>query len=222
MEQFTATLKRKVGPFPIGVWLIIIVVGVGLGLLLRRRFSSSEPGDDGSGMVEPSDPQSTALGLSGPVSGGAAPGNAPVTITRTELVETVDREVLDDLFGRLEGIQGDIAELPRVQQVGTDDPSTPDPDPDPAPSQPSGSKSKPVDPLQQYRAAVISAYQTEGVDPPNTGTIARIALEVQQGRSIQDLRRSIRNNEKRQGRRTVAESRAYWSKKTDKAGVPGV
>lgn len=127
MEQLKATLSRRIGPFTVGVWLIVVVVGVGVGLLVRRRLGTSTA--DVSGSAEP---------LDGPVEGGpgtfpsgpsgiAGQGGAPVTITRTELVETVDREVVSNLFDRLESIEGRVVELPRLVRVGSDQPvsSTP-------------------------------------------------------------------------------------------------
>jgi hypothetical protein len=210
VDKIKVTLSRRIGPFPLGIWIVIVVVGVSLGLILRKRFAGRS--DDGSGSVEPAFPQD---GLTGPVSGGSNPGFAPVTVTRTELVETVDREALQDL----------VDEIKRFVKVGTDTPVTPGAGQGDGPGrqvETPGVKAKPVDPLASFRSAVINAYQTEGVDPPASSSIARIALEVQQGRSIQHLRSSIRKNEAAQGRTTAAQSRAYWSKQTDKAGVPGV
>jgi hypothetical protein len=205
MDKIKVTLSRRIGPFPLGIWIVIVVVGVGLGLMLRKRFASR--GDEGSGSVEPAFDDG---GMTGPISGGSVSGFAPVTVTRTELVETVDREALGDL----------VKEVKRVVAIGSDTPVAPG-GPVRQPET-SGSKSTPTDPLASFRKAVIGAYQAEGVDPPDTTTLARITLEVQQGRQIASLRKSIRNNEAAQGRTTVAQSRAYWSKKTDKAGVPGV
>jgi hypothetical protein len=207
MDKIKVTLSRRIGPFSLGIWIVIVVVGVGLGLMLRKRFASR--GDEESGSVEPAFDDG---GMTGPISGGSASGFAPITVTRTELVETVDRSV--------DPVKETVSEIKRLAKVGADVPS--------APSAPTrrvetpGTRSTPADPLASFRSAVINAYQTEGVDPPSTTTIARIALEVQQGRSVAHLRQSIRRNEAAQGRMTAAQSRAYWSTKTDKAGVPGV
>jgi len=41
MEQFKATLRRKVGPFTVGAWLLVVVAGVALGLMVKRAMGTA-------------------------------------------------------------------------------------------------------------------------------------------------------------------------------------
>lgn len=209
MEKIRVTLSRRIGPFPLGIWIVIVVVGVSLGLLLRRRFGV--PGDeDTSGLAEPAFDDSALPGAtgpisSGPVSGGTTPGFAPITVTQVKEVPVVDRNVLLDL----------IEEVERITKIGVDKPViTPRPIPPfrPAPK-PAKPKQKPVDALRTFRSAVIGAYKAEGVSPPsNQDRINRIAAELRdRSRTVASLRRDIRTNERRAGRPTVAASRKYWN-----------
>lgn len=117
MDRIKVTLSRKVGPFSIGVWLFVIVAGVGLGLAMKRGFGRSN--EDTSGSVPDQGTGTDSEGFT-PGSGISGQGNAPVTITRTELVDTVDREVLDDIFKRFEDIEGAVKERNRETRVGVD------------------------------------------------------------------------------------------------------
>lgn len=65
MEKLTATLRRKVGPWPIGVWLLIIAGGAALGLWWTRR----QQADAGPEFTEPdlSDDPNTDLYGAGPL-----------------------------------------------------------------------------------------------------------------------------------------------------------
>lgn len=124
MEQLTATLRRKVGPFSVGVWLLIIVAGVGLGFLIRRRVGVSKA--DTSGSVEPAMIARGPIGLGlGPDTPGAIiGGSAPATISRSRSLDTVDRSVIDSIFDRFDDLQGNIREIPRKVLVSVDQPVT--------------------------------------------------------------------------------------------------
>lgn len=51
MNKVKELLKKKVGPFPVGVWLLILAGGTVVGLLLRSRTSSTEEDTAGSVLV---------------------------------------------------------------------------------------------------------------------------------------------------------------------------
>ncbi len=44
MDELKATLSRKVGPFPVGVWIIIITAGGGIGFLVRKPCAGDTEG----------------------------------------------------------------------------------------------------------------------------------------------------------------------------------
>jgi hypothetical protein len=164
MDRIKVTLSRKVGPFSVGVWLFVIVAGVGLGLAMRRGFGRSNA--DTSGSVPD---QGTGVDAEGfaPGSGISGQGNAPVTITRTELVDTVDREVIDDIFKRFEDLEGSIKERNRETRVGLD----PVPIVLPMP--------KVVDDRAKVRSEFIALF---GVPPMESETTARWLRRIEAGR----------------------------------------
>lgn len=47
MADVSSMFKKKIGPLPAGVWLLIIVAGVGVGLYIKRRAVPDE-GEAGS------------------------------------------------------------------------------------------------------------------------------------------------------------------------------
>jgi LysM repeat protein len=118
--KLKASLGRKVGPFTVGVWLIILVAGVGIGLLVRRRFGT---GVDKSGLAtEGAADQGFPLAGGVNTPGAIVTGFAPRTITVPDPGSTdVDRTV----------DQGGIVEVPRPQTTGTDQiaPAAPAPKP---------------------------------------------------------------------------------------------
>jgi hypothetical protein len=148
MDRIKVTLSRKIGPFSVGVWLFVIVAGIGLGLAMRRGFGRSN--EDTSGSVPDQGTGTDSEGFT-PGSGIGGQGNAPVTITRTELVDTFDREVRDDLFKRLEDIEtGIIEERERQAKVGTDPIPVPLPMPKPTPAPKTPAPSTPAPTGQKY------------------------------------------------------------------------
>ncbi len=63
--------KREVGPFPVGVWLVIIVVGAGAGIVINRSIGST---DEEEVVLEPEagrDPFSAGVGVPRPAYSGA-------------------------------------------------------------------------------------------------------------------------------------------------------
>jgi hypothetical protein len=203
MADIKVTLQKKVGPFKLWQWLIVAVVGIGMGLVIRKRL--------GQGKV---DTQPETLYTGEPVEGlEATQGSVGQTGQlidwgSSQAVLQSENRILDELERQFDEL-GDIftpivtrqetVTVPRYQGdgVSTKLPTVNLPMP------------KIVDDLASYRTAVIDAYRTEGVRPPNPPTIERIALEVKKGRKIAALRKDIRRNEAKQGRKTVAESRAY-------------
>jgi len=67
-------LKRQVGPFPVGVWLLIITAGVGIGVVVNRRIGTV----DEEPILEPDTGRDEYLGGTG----GAQPALAGPTYLR--------------------------------------------------------------------------------------------------------------------------------------------
>jgi nucleoid-associated protein YgaU len=78
MKRIKATLTRKVGPFTVGVWLIILIAGVGIGLLVRGRLGKTK--EDSSGQVQPGFVDDLPYGIR---DGVVVTGRAPTTVTET-------------------------------------------------------------------------------------------------------------------------------------------
>lgn len=202
-------LQRQIGPFKLWQWLLIVIVGVGLGLIIRNRFNTGS-----SGETRPTTP---AVGDD--VERLPATQGAPTILQQDfdsvrSIREEQDRlaDELDSreetLFKRQDEFFTDIRKRISEINIPVEMPEVKQPT-----SKPSSKPKPSSDPLEGLKQSVINAYHTEGVKPPNSRTVARIAREVQQGRSLQDLRSSIRNNERRQGRGSASESREYWSSK---------
>lgn len=86
-------LKRQIGPFPLGVWLIIIAAGVGLGVAMNRRIGST---DEEPVVLEPDtgrDPFSAGVGAAMPaVTGATMLGQAPPSTTTGSYAPTTNDE----------------------------------------------------------------------------------------------------------------------------------
>lgn len=94
MERLRETLARKIGPFTVGVWLIIVVAGVGIGLLVRRGFGGRRVDQSGEAPIP-------AVG-----EGGRVPNDpAVIVVTGTPFLRpdptpepavTEDRRIVND------------------------------------------------------------------------------------------------------------------------------
>jgi hypothetical protein len=199
MDRIKVTLSRKVGPFSIGVWLFVIVAGVGLGLAMRRGFGKSNA--DTSGSVPD---QGTGVDADGfaPGSGIGGQGNAPVTITRTELVDTVDREVLDNIFQRFADLQGSIDERNRETRVGVDVPVAPLP--------------RVVDDRAKVRSEFIALF---GVPPMESETTAKWLRRIEAGRKSGVTPTTPRSSAPTGTKHTVVKGDTLW-KIAGKYGFP--
>ncbi len=128
MEQLKATLTRKVGPFSVGVWILILAAGITIAFLIRKRFGPDETtGDpDSSGTANVGEP---ADGSVVPLGGLSQVGGAPITIG-SSVGATREMVEIRDLFSRIEDMF-DIVSDPvpvRVPDINPDDPGiTPDP-----------------------------------------------------------------------------------------------
>lgn len=113
MDKLKATLGRKIGPFSVGVWIIVVIAGVGLGLLIKRRMGGTPEGDF-SGTAEPSnDP-----GLDGlPATQGAPTVVQQDFETVTRLREEQDRfrDEVDERFQDVQDVVGEGDEGIREQ-----------------------------------------------------------------------------------------------------------
>jgi len=79
MPEAPAALKKQIGPFSIGGWLLIGALGVGAGLLLRRApIFKSKPAAPLESFDADGNPIAAPGGVSWPA-GTAAPSNAPAS-----------------------------------------------------------------------------------------------------------------------------------------------
>lgn len=114
-------LTRKLGPFPVGIWLIVIAGGLGIGLYSRRSFTDKSS-------TEEVDPTTTAGGtmLGGNTSGGAnatQPGTGvnglggPVIGTNEEWYSWAYTQLVGRGFSNAGAIQAALSKFLQGQQL---------------------------------------------------------------------------------------------------------
>jgi hypothetical protein len=208
MADIKVTLQKKVGPFKLWQWLVVAIVGIGMGLVIRKRLGQGQVDTHPETLYtgEPVEGLEATQGSVGQTGQLIDWGSGPALIDeQNRFLDELDKQ-LDDLFATVK----DKTEKVTVPVYKGDGPG------DGGPGDKGGLGNlglvpmpKVVDDLASYRTAVINAYRAEGVREPNPPKVESLALQVKKGRKIAALRKDIRKNEAKQGRKTIAESRAY-------------
>lgn len=201
MERFTATLKRKIGPFTIGVWLVIIVLGVGLGLMLRRRLGNRViAGDESASGLTTSPAYSPGLDGLPPTQG------APTVVQQDFESVTAIRKEQDRFRDELDRIalgeeerQGETLDIlekfftevnERIDVITMPkEPSTSptSPKPKPVPTSPTTRDAE----YTRIKNAILNIFNEEQLEPPSQQRLDRLIIEVKQGRTLADIRKGL-------------------------------
>lgn len=102
-------LKKRIGPFPVGLWLIIGAGGIGLGLLLRKNFGGSEESEGASGVTL--DYSEAGTGGFFAIPGGGVIPKDPFPTPQDGTVTPTIQAQIDSLTIRIAGLTGEIANL---------------------------------------------------------------------------------------------------------------
>lgn len=85
MNKLSEALSRKIGPFPLGVWLLIVGAGISLAVLIRRMGEAKQDKEESTQAQDEAftDPTAGAeqVDLPGTAPFGVITGSAPTTIS---------------------------------------------------------------------------------------------------------------------------------------------